>query len=155
MSNTQEAQMNSLPERSVVRHCDRGNCPDCDLQRATPVLGGAATYTVYTDSHAYTVIKISPNGKTVWLRQDKAVLLNGAGTGAEDALTFNPGGFCGHTSGRQRYAYETDLDGKVIKVSARTLRNGSIVWKACGQPTRSPGGTAYFGARHEHYDFNF
>lgn len=145
----------TLPERSVERHCDRGNCADCDKQRATPVVGGAATFTLWTDAHACTVIKISPNGKTAWLRRDKAKLLNGFNSDAADKLQFAPGGFCGHTSGTQRYAYTADPNGEVIRVSARTLRDGSIVWKRAGSPTRSPGATAYFGARHEHYDYNF
>ena len=120
-----------------------------------PVLGGAATYTVWTDSYACTVEKISPSGKTVWLRRDKAVLLNGANSDAEDKLHFEPGGFSGHTSGTQRYRYENDPDGELIKVSARTLRDGRVVWKRVGQATKSLGGTARFGTRDEHYDFNF
>jgi hypothetical protein len=153
--NTENPAAESLPVRSVERHCDRGNCAECDKQRATPVLGGAATYTLWTDSYACTVIKISPNGKTVWLRRDKAELLNGFKSGEKDALQFAPGGFFGHTSGGQRYAYSANPDGEVFKVSARALRDGSIIWKRAGHPTRSPGGSAYFGARHEHYDFNF
>jgi hypothetical protein len=91
----------------------------------------------------------------VTLRRDKATLLNGAGSDAADKLHFEPGGFVGHTSGAQRYAYEENVEGEIIRVSARTLRDGSIVWKTVGQSTKSPGGSAYFGARHEHYDFNF
>lgn len=155
MDTAKNAAAESLPIRSVERHCDRGNCAECDKQRATPAVGGAATFTLYTDSYACTVIKISPNGKTVWLRRDKATLLNGFNSGEKDALQFSPGGFCGHTSGEQRYSYAPDPEGQVIKVSARALRDGSIVWKQAGHSTRSPGAFAYFGARHEHYDYNF
>lgn len=144
-----------LPEYTMERHCDNGNCAACEQQRATPILGGAATYVVWTDHHACTVVGISPSGKTVLLRRDKAKLLNAVGSGEKDALEFSPGGFVGHTSGRQRYAYEADPNGEVIKVTARKLRDGSICWKAVGQRTNSPGGYAYFGVRCEHYDYNF
>jgi hypothetical protein len=152
---TTETAAEILPENSVERHCMMGNCGACNKQRATPALGGGATYTLWTDSHACTVIKISPNGKTVWLRQDKAVLLNGVNSEASDKLQFSPGGFVGHTSGHQRYQYSADPDGEVFKATMRVLRDGSIIWKRTGSATRSPGGTVYFGARHEHYDFNF
>jgi hypothetical protein len=116
-----------------------------------PVVGEGATKHLYSDSHAYTVERVSPSGKTAWIRRDKATLLNGPDSGEPDALKVYPGGFAAHTTGVQRYRYEPDPDGKLVKVTRR--QNGR--WKVSGWPTRSPGGVVTFGHRREHYDYNF
>ena len=118
----------------------------------TLTVGDGATHTVWTDSHAGTVV--ARTEKTVTWQRDKAVLLNGSGSKEADALEFTPGGFCGHTSGTQRYGFEPDPAGEVVRFSKRTLKDGSTVWKVVGQKTRTPGGVLSAG-RHEHYDFNF
>ena len=94
---------------------------------------------------------MSPNGKTAWLRQDKATLLNGVTSGEPDALKCYPGGFAAHVEGTQRYEYEPNPEGRLYKVTLR----GNGKWKQVGIGTKSPGGTVTFGKRHEHYDFNF
>jgi hypothetical protein len=131
-----------------------GACAAKVLAAATPKVGEGATFTVWTDSYACTVEAVSKSGTRATLRRDKATLLNGFKSGEADALTFTPGGFAGHTSGSQRYKYERDPDGQVIKVSRR-VRNGQLVWKQVGSRTSSPGGFATFGGRHESYDYNF
>ena len=120
-----------------------------------PVVGGPATYTLATDSHACTVVAIDRKGTRVTLRADKATLLNGANSGEPDALQFAPGGFFGHTSGTQRYAYEPDPNGETYVVTRRVRRSGKVVWKSVGHDTNSPGLNAHFRYRCEHYDFNF
>lgn len=120
-----------------------------------PKVGDAATFTVFTDSHACTVISVSRSGKSAVLRTDKATLLNGVESGEPDAMTFSPGGFAGHWHGRQRYAYEPDPNGRLFRVSKRTLKNGKPVWKQTGHRTQSPGCYVTFGVRAHHHDFNY
>jgi len=117
-----------------------------------PVIGEGATYTVWTDSHAGTVVKISPNGKTAWIQLDKATLLNGHNSNEADKLKFSPGGFMGHTDGNQRYSYERDPNGEIIKATYRAKLG---IWKIAGHATRSPGGRIRFGVRRHYHDFNF
>lgn len=111
-------------------------------------VGDGATYTSWTDSQAGTII--AKTAKAITWQRDKATLLNGANSDEADALTFAAGGFCGHTSGTQRYEYERDTDGATRKFTKRA--NGK--WKLTGAATRSAGATLTAG-RHEHYDFNF
>lgn len=123
--------------------------------RLVPVVGEGATFTLWSDSYACTVVSVSKSGLKAVLQRDKATLLNGMRSDAPDKLQFSPGGFCGHVSGEQRYSYERNPDGQLITVTRRTLRDGSFVWKQVGHATRSPGACAYFGRRDEHYDYNF
>lgn len=123
-----------------------------------PVVGRGATHTLWTDSMAHTVVRVSASGKTAWIQRDKATLLNGMNSDAADAPTFTPGGFAGHTEGVQRYKYERDPDGPVLKVTRRILktRDGEkVIWKPVGAKTQSPGNRVSFDGRYEHYDYNF
>jgi len=121
----------------------------------TVAVGTGATFTVWTDAYACTVVEVRRNGREVVLRRDKATLLNGFNSGEADALEFTPGGFCGHVEGCQRYAYEPNPEGELFVVTRRTKKNKSVVWKQKGLPTKQPGGYASFGRRSEHYDYNF
>ncbi len=112
---------------------------------AGPMVGEGATVHHYSDSAAYTVVAVT--AKTATLQRDKAKLLNAVGSGEPDALGFAPGGFVGHTSGIQRYAYERDPAGGLVRVSLR--KNGK--WRTAG----GKGEPVTFGVRKEHYDFNF
>ena len=112
----------------------------------TPQIGDGATLHGYSDRKAATVIKISKSGKTVWVQEDKAKLLNGAGSGEPDALEFEPGGFVGHTSGTQRWDCKPNPEGAVYRAFLR--KNGN--WRIT-----SSGMRATFAGRHHHYDFNF
>ena len=119
-----------------------------------PVVGEGATRYYHSDAHAYTVERVSASGKTAWIRRDKATILNGPNSGEPDALKVDPGGFAAHVSGSQRYAYERDPEGELVRVSQRTWR-GKTLWKVAGWKTTSPGGSVVFGKRSEHYDYNF
>ncbi len=103
-------------------------------------VGDGATVCHYSDRSAYTVI--ARTDKTLTLRRDKVLLMNGVGSGASDALQFAPGGFVGHTSGIQRYAYESDPVGVVVK--AHLSKRG---WQVARE--------RMIAGRSEHYDLNF
>jgi hypothetical protein len=123
-----------------------------------PVVGEGATHTLWTDAKAHTVVRVSASGKTAWIQRDKVTLLNGANSGEDDALVMTPGGFAAHTEGAQRYEYERDYNGSVLKVTRRVLktRDGEkVIWKPVGAKTQSPGNRVTFDGRFEHYDYNF
>lgn len=122
--------------------CQNQRCPD---PAAPPRVGEGVTHLGYTDRYAYTIIKVTP--KTITAQRDKAILLNGVNSGEPDALTFSPGGFFGHTEGTQRYRYERDPMGEVVKFS---LRNDGI-WRKSGSGKYD---RMVFG-RSEYRDFNF
>ena len=102
--------------------------------------GDGATVRGYSDADAYTVV--ARTAKTLTLQQDKQTLLNGTGSGAPDALQFSPGGFVGHTSGRQRWECSPDASGRTV--TARLTLKG---WSADGKSVGA--------GRRPHYDFNF
>lgn len=111
-------------------------------------IGDGATYRMYTDCMACTIISVAPN--KIIVQRDKATLLNGIKSGEPDALEFEPGGFCGHTSGRQRYAYAPDANGAKYTFTRR--KNGR--WKLAGTGMNEQGSVLSEG-RNEYYDFNF
>lgn len=115
-------------------------------------VGDKATHTIYTDSRAGYITHVSPNGKTVLFVEAEATLLNGPKSGEPDALGFSPGGFCGHTSGTQRWQIgDKPIEGrKSIKFSLR----GNGRWKIAGGSATSPGDVLRPGHSH-HYDYNF
>jgi len=101
----------------------------------TPTENGPATLTIWTDSIACTVERVSASGKTAWIREDKATIVSGS---AHD--------------GSARYSYERNPDGALYKVTRRTRRNGTVTWKRAGVRTSDSGWVASFGARRRHYD---
>ena len=116
---------------------------------STPIVGDGANVYGYSDVYAHTVVKVSKSGDVAWIQRDKATLLNGANSGEPDALHFSPGGFCGHTSGTQRYSYERDPNGEILRISRR--KDGT--WRTKGAGTGAS--RVRFGERRERYDFNF
>ena len=118
-----------------------------------PAIGDGATIHSYTDSAAATVIAVSASGVVVTLQRDKSTLLNGHNSGAADALRMDLGGFCGHTSGEQRYSYERDPNGEIEKFSRRVV-NGKIRWVKVGETSKG-GQRATLSGRFAHYDYNF
>lgn len=112
----------------------------------TAEIGDGATENRWTDRKAATII--ARTAKSITVQLDKQTLLNGATSGAEDALEFAPGGFCGHTSGAQRYAYERDEDGATATYTLR--KNGR--WVKAGQ---AQDGQSLSAGRNGFYDFNF
>lgn len=113
-------------------------------------VGDGAAVAFYSDIHACTVIAVSKDGKKITVQADKATLLNGFKSGEPDALQFSPGGFCGHTSGTQRYAFEANPEGKTYEFSLRL--NGE--WRAKGKSMNGTG-TRLIKRRTHHYDYNF
>jgi len=121
-----------------------------------PEVGMGATLYCYSDRQAFTVIEVKENGRKLVLQRDRAILLNGHGSGEPDALQFSPGGFAGHTSGTQRYRYERNPDGERLVVTRRKRPNAEgYIYKHVGTPTKQRGGTVVLGKRSEYYDFNF
>jgi hypothetical protein len=136
-----------------------------------PVVGQGATTSGWSDSYAHTVERVSKSGKTAWLRRDKATLMNGANSDAPDKLVCTPGGFAGYMDGTPRYEYAPDPNGKLTKVTLRTIKvkKGSCMyavkgdevelhyrWMVSGTATRtSRGGGVTFGVRCERYDYGF
>jgi hypothetical protein len=94
-----------------------------------PEIGMGATICSWTDRHAFTVIDISPSGKTITLQQD-------------DAKRIDKNGM----SDTQEYEYTRDLNGPIEK--ARRNRQGG--WQTIGGKN-----TVLIGKRAEHYDYSF
>ena len=117
-----------------------------------PVVGEGVTIYRYTDAEVYTVVAVNKTKKTVTLCPDNATLLNGPNTDAKDAMTFQAGGFCGHMEGYQRYEYTPGNPEFTIKVTWRKKAN-KFIQQGCGW--KQHGGTAGFGYRAKHYDYNF
>ena len=115
-------------------------------------VGDGVSVSLWTDIEAYTII--AKTKKMMVLQQDKATLLNA------DELKFLPGGFAAHCANQevQKYAYETDRDGHVIKITLRAWLdeegNERRKWKRSGTRTFEAGGNAYAG-REKFHDYNF
>ena len=101
-------------------------------------VGDGATVHLWSDAHAYTIIKRTAN--TLTLRRCKAKHANGW------KPEWIPGGFSAIciNDEDQRWEYEEDDDGE-IKVAHWSKRNGFRV-DGCLHVT---------AGRHEHYDYNF
>ena len=100
-------------------------------------VGEGMTEICYSDRRAYTIVAISPSGKTMKLKRDKATLTN-----AEEKQ-FYPGGFCGHTvfPNGQKYSYEHAVgEERKVRLTVRGWMNK---------------GTRFVPGRAEHYDYNF
>ena len=113
----------------------------------TPQIGMGATEICWSDCHAYTIIAVSPSGKTIMLQRDEASLLNGVESGEPDALICTPGGFAAHVEGLQRYAYARNTQGLIRKATLRNDGKYGMVGSS-----RS---NIRIGVRNEHYDYNF
>jgi hypothetical protein len=113
-----------------------------------PPVGTGATWNGYSDHYAGTIVKVT--AKTIQVQEDRADLLNGFKSGEPDALVFTPGGFCGHTSGFQRYTYTPDPEGEIVTFTLRS--NGQ--WVKAKTPARS-GPRLRIGVRSKHHDYNF
>lgn len=115
-------------------------------------VGDGLTVSLWTDAHAYTIIK--KTATTMTLRRDKATL------DPSFKPEIIPGGFSGHCANQQdqTYSYESDPQGEVIKVSLRvwsdTEGNERRLWKKAGVGIREQGGNVSVGRR-EFHDYNF
>ncbi len=118
-------------------------------------VGDGATMNGYSDSHACTIIAISE--KRITVQVDDAKILNGSNSGEPDALHFSPGGFCGHTSGQQRWETTPNPDGAKATYSLRKWNdykgNPTYRWAPVGSKRHE--GSSLTEGRHHHYDYNF
>lgn len=105
----------------------------------TPTVGMGATLLEWTDMEPYEIIRVSPSGKTIDLRDMKA---DRAADWTPDTI---PGGFFGHTRNNadQRWIITTNPDGKVI--TARLTKRG---WN-------TKLGRISLGVARKFYDYNF
>lgn len=117
------------------------------------VAGEDHGYTVRgSDAGPVVVVKRSANGKRVWVKDARAVLLNRPNSGASDALTAHAGGFSAHVSGTQRWGfYEPHEDAPVEEYTAR--KSGRFVRK--GEPDVNGACTLRMGELFANYDYNF
>lgn len=103
-------------------------------------VGDGITLILYTDAHAYTIIKRTE--KTLTIQRDKVSLK------PNWKPEIIPGGFAGHciNQDEQEYDYESDLNGKIM----------TIHWSNKYQCWNAPHGYSRIRlGRHEFYDYNF
>jgi hypothetical protein len=88
-------------------------------------VGDHATWHVGSDAFPYTVVKVSPSGKTITMRADKATI------DPTWKMDFSPGGFVGHVNNNyeQRWIIEEDPNG-----SLRTARLTKRGWRTASCP---------------------
>ncbi|MDP2361964.1 MAG: hypothetical protein Q8O14_14640 [bacterium] len=111
--------------------------------------GDPVTRSGYSDCHAGYVFQINKTRTKLAMQDGDARLLNGANSGEPDALVFSPGGFCGHTSGTQRWEIKpSDL----ARVTVFTLRKNGR-WIETGSTLKQ--GHPLCAGHHHHHDFNF
>jgi hypothetical protein len=119
---------------------------------AATAIGDGVSVSVWSDVHAYTVIK--KTATTMTLRADRAELTN------RDELRFVVGGFAAHCENQevQCYEYAPEPNGHQVKISLRCWKdeegNERRKWKRVGVRTFEAGGNVYPGRR-AFRDFNF
>ncbi len=94
-------------------------------KQVEPTVGVGATMCAWTDRHAGTIIKVTPN--QIHVREDKATRTDGRG-------------MCDS----QEYRYESDPEGEV-----RIFRKTKRGWRS------TDGMYLAIGVRDEHYDYSF
>lgn len=111
-----------------------------------PEVGMKATHVLWSDSHAYTVIGVSKNGKTVTVQRDRVEAKH-----KPEDLGFVPGGFLGHCADQHKQKWDCfpDPEGKIKKFSLR--KNGR--W--CEVGDTCTGSALRLGYGCEFYDYNF
>jgi hypothetical protein len=92
----------------------------------TPEVGMGATLLMWTDTHAYTISRVSPSGKTFWMRQDAAERTDH--NGMSDCQDY-------------RYTPQSDAPEECVRMTKRG-------WMRRGQFVR-------VGYRREYYDYSF
>ena len=114
----------------------------------TAQVGDGVNWALYSDVEPGYIVERT--AKTMVVEEAGAELLNGVNSGESDALQFSPGGFVGHTSGRQRYRFYRIDNPRTLKFTRRK----NWQWKLAGHALKSPGGTLHYGIN-KYYDFNF
>ena len=103
-----------------------------------------------TDTVAGTVVEV--RGASIYVIEDKVRLLNGADSGAQDALSVSVGGFAGHVEGRQRYEFSPGV-GNPRRFSRRKTGDFKLAGTSIEGSMRSWG--ILRPGRQFHRDFNF
>jgi hypothetical protein len=115
---------------------------DTILTPTTARVGDGATVYGYSDRQSYTIVAVSPSGKTITIQRDNAVRAN------LDEDNFSPGGFVGHRSHPGGQKWDITPDSTAPTEKAR--------WSEKRQKFFLKGGYTSVGAgRHEYYDYNF
>jgi hypothetical protein len=99
-----------------------------NARSAEPVVGEGATIIWWSDRFPATVERVSPSGKTAWLREDRSIRLDSHGM-----------------SDSQSYRFEPDPAGR--ESVAKRKRDGR--WKTTG------GQVVQFGSRSRFLDYSF
>lgn len=109
-------------------------------------VGDGVTHNMYSDCQAGTIVKVSPNGRRVWVQRDIATL----------DKDFKPeiisGGFSGHCTNQseQSYTFKRDPKASCQVFSLRKWR-GRYVWSY----SHVDGHMQLSAGRFEFYDYNF
>jgi|TARA_R110000824_G_scaffold21078_1_gene78836 hypothetical protein len=104
-----------------------------------------------TDTESGTVVEVT--GQRVFVVEDRTELLNAANSDKPNALTFSPGGFVGHTSGNQEYAFYPGTGRPLVFSFRKKLARFKLAGTSVNGSMRSWGLLAK--GRYKHYDFNF
>lgn len=125
--------------RDNCAHSGNGNCCTCHFE-PDPKPGMGCTNVLWSDTHAYTISRVSPSGKTFWARRDKV---------ERDPAwkpEIVPGGFAGHCTNNREQAWICTPDPNAEEVMVRKTKKG---WKS------GKYGRFFVGKRMEYYDYNF
>lgn len=101
-------------------------------ERPEPKVGMGATMVFWTDRHAYTIIDVSPDLKTIKVQRDRATRIDKNGM-----------------SECQNYLYNQDCAGDIQVATLR--KNGRYVLKGDSMK----GTYVAIGHRREYYDYSF
>lgn len=92
----------------------------------TPQVGMGATLVMWTDTHAYTITRVSKSGKSFWMKQDKAIRIDD--NGMSDCQEY-------------RYEPQPEMPEEMVRMTKRG-------WMHDGMFVR-------VGQRSEYYDYSF
>lgn len=98
------------------------------VEAVKPAVGMGATKLYYSDRAAYTIVRVSPSGKTFWMKRDKATRTDSNGM-----------------SESQTYTYES-LPDIMPEEAVRLCKDGR--WRSQGTPV-------HVGDRREYHDYGF
>lgn len=127
-----------------------GNAPWPQItETAGPDVGCVAGY-----SDVRPMVVTRRQGRRVWAREARAVLMNPPGSDAPDKLDSIPTGFAAHVSGTQRWEFfEPSEDTPEEEFSLR--KSGRLVKKGVADTRGNSHAELRLGRLRAHYDFNF
>jgi len=100
------------------------------LNRPAPRVGEGATYSIGSDSYAYTVSRVNASGKTIWLKKDRT-------RATKDSDYYS----------HQSYVFIPDPNAREEKATLRKDGYYRFVGSSCG--------SINIGSRHQHLDPSF